>query len=397
MNQPLRQPTASAASASQSSGLGGREAPAGTGAGAGTGSVSSARGGGSSTRETFDTFELAIVLSQYDIGIIEAIQEFPRGSRRAPKVLIRAEQGMYLLKRRARGKDDPFKVAFCHHLQLYLAERQFPIPHLIGTRRDNNSMLQFKGRIYELFEFIKGTSYDNSIEATADSGKVLGLFHKLLRDHEPDYEPPRGSYHASRSVANSLESIPQTLSRLDPEYERYAETTGKLVEKLGHAYSEAAHRANELGLGDWPMQIVHSDWHPGNMLFRGPRVVAVIDYDAARLQQRVTDIANGALQFSILGGGDDPAAWPDDIDLHRFRAFLQAYDQVPGCMISKAELQTVPWLMIEALIAEAAIPIAATGTFGRMEGMGILEMVLRKVQWLKGNAERLSQVLDDQK
>src|SRR5690606_1262383 len=94
-------------------------------------------------REQFSAEELAIVLSHYDIGVIDSITEFPRGSRKAPKLLIVSEQGKFLLKRRARGKDDPYKVAFCHALQLYLASKQFPLPHLIGTKKENNSMLQW--------------------------------------------------------------------------------------------------------------------------------------------------------------------------------------------------------------------------------------------------------------
>ena len=137
------------------------------------------------------------------------------------------------------------------------------------------------------------------------------------------------------------------------------------------------------------MQIVHSDWHPGNMLFRGNRVVAVIDYDSARIQQRILDVANGALQFSILGGGDDPAAWPDYIDESRFKRFLRGYEAVPNCLLSEAELKVVPWLMIEALIAESVIPIAATGSFARMEGLGFLRMVERKVRWLKDKQDAL--------
>lgn len=361
----------------------------------GTGSVGSGHGAGQG-RERFDPHELAMVLSYYDIGVIEAIQDFPRGSRKAPKLILRTSDGMYLLKRRARGKDDPFKVAFCHGLQMFLSSRQFPLPHLIGTKTDNNSMLQFRGKIYELFEFIKGTSYDNSLEATAESGQTLALFHKLLLDYQPDFEPPRGCYHAARSVVASIKVIPQTLQRLnriEPSPISSDELLSCLV-YLENSYTQAARRVNELGMPDWPMQIVHSDWHPGNMLFRGPKVVAVIDYDAARLQQRVTDVANGALQFSILGGGDDPAAWPDYIDEGRFKRFLRAYDQTPGAVISKSELKTIPWLMIEALIAEAAIPIAATGDFGRMEGIGILRMVERKVRWLTQHAERLAGVLD---
>jgi len=346
-------------------------------------------------RDVFIADELAIVLSHYDVGVIEAIQEFPRGSRKAPKLLLRTESGLYLLKRRAHGKDDPFKVAFCHALQLYMASKQFPLPHLIGTRKDNNSMLQWKGNIYELFEYIKGTSYDNSIEGTADAGKTLAIFHKLLVDYQPEYEPPTGSYHAARSVAASFEAIPKTLSKVDPEITRdQIDRIHDVNRFLQTSYNEAAMRVNELGLSDWPMQIVHSDWHPGNMLFRGPRVVAVIDYDSARPQQRVADIANGALQFSILGGGDDPAQWPDFIDEARYKAFLKAYDDVPGCTISRAELRTIPWLMIEALIAESVIPIATTGSFARMEGMGFLLMVERKVRWLQQYVEPLSQVLE---
>lgn len=344
-------------------------------------------------RDAFAADELAIVLSYYDLGTIEAIREFPRGSRKAPKLLIRTDSGTYLLKRRAHGKDDPFKVAFCHALQLFLAGRQFPLPHLIGTRKDNNSMLQWRGGIYEIFEYIKGTSYDNSLEATAEAGRILALFHKLLTDYQPEYEPPQGSYHGARVVTASMESIPLTISRTEPRSPDRVQQLEQVVQFLHAAYNAAAMRANEIGLADWPMQIVHSDWHPGNMLFRGPRVVAVIDYDSARIQQRIIDVANGALQFSIIGGGDNPAQWPDYIDESRFKRFLRGYDSVPDCLLSKAELRAVPWLMIEALIAESVIPIAATGSFARIEGMGFLTMVERKVRWLQDHAEHLANVV----
>ena len=45
----------------------------------GTGTSSPGRGG----RETFAADELGIVLSHFDIGVIDSIQEFPRGSRKA--------------------------------------------------------------------------------------------------------------------------------------------------------------------------------------------------------------------------------------------------------------------------------------------------------------------------
>ena len=346
-------------------------------------------------REQFAADELAIVLSHFDIGTIEAIQVFPRGSRRAPKLLLKTETGLYLLKRRARGKDDPFKVAFCHELQLSLANKKFPLPHLIGTKKNNNSMLQHNNRIYELFEYIKGTSYDSSLNATGDAGKTLALFHKLMADYRSAYEPAKGSYHAAPSVARSFEAIPRSLAGAESADRVISgQDLQRTLEYLQESYDDAAQRIEDLGLPSWPAQIVHSDWHPGNMLFRGTRVVAVIDYDAARFLQRVIDVANGALQFSIIGGGDDPARWPDHPDEARYKRFLKAYDAVPNCVLARAELRSIPWLMIEALIAESVIPIAATGSFARLDGASFLTMVERKVRWLKQHADMLASVLD---
>ena len=342
-----------------------------------------------SDRERFSAEELVIVMSHFDIGPIQSVREYARGSRRAPKLLITSEKGEFLLKRRAKGKDDPFKVAFSHALQLYLASKQFPLPHLIGTRADNNSMLQHHNAVYELFEYIRGSAYDNSLEATFDAGKTLGLYHKLLRDYSPEFEPPEGSYHRSASIDASLTQIHITFDKLDRDLadDRVAATTSFLRQ----SYVEACAKVDAAGINDWPVQIVHCDWHPGNILFRNRKVVAVIDYDAARLQQRVIDLANGVLQFSILGGGEDPAQWPDFLDESRYKRFIRGYDEVD--VVSVAELQVIPWLMVEAMVAESVLPIAATGSFGRLEGYGFLQMIERKVRWVQANAVQLIQAI----
>src|SRR5438045_6303474 len=250
-------------------------------------------------RVKFAADELAIVLSHFDIGVIEDIKEFPRGSRKAPKLLVATEQGKFLLKRCARGKDEAFKVAFCHALQLHLAAKQFPLPHLIGTRKENNSMLQWRGAVYELFEYIPGQNYPQTLEATFDSGRVLGLYHKLLESFKSDWQPPLGSYHMAPSVETGLRAIPEILTKAGT----HTAAIDQMLDFLLRSYNHAAETIEHLGMESWPKQIVHADWHPGNMLYRDNHVVAVIDYDSARLLPRVVDIANGVSQFSIIGGG----------------------------------------------------------------------------------------------
>jgi homoserine kinase type II len=341
-------------------------------------------------REQFTAEELAIVLSHFDIGTIDSIVEYPRGSRKSPKLLIVAEQGKFLLKRRARGKDDPFKVAFTHSLQLYLGNKQFPLPHLIGTKKENNSMLQWRNGVYELFEYIPGSGYPQTMEATFDSGRILALYHKLLEEFKSEWQPPSGSYHASIAVENGLKAIAAGI----PNAPETTDKTGlaDLMVYLQNCYRAAGEKTRALGIDNWPKQIVHADWHPGNMIYRDNHVVAVIDYDSARLLPRIIDIANGALQFSIIGGDDDVSKWPDYLDEARFKRFLRGYDDV--MLLSQAEIRTIGHLMVEALIAEAVFPIAATGAFGKVDGLPFLQMVQRKIGWLQKNYDRLVELAE---
>ena len=349
---------------------------------------------GHSDRERFGATELAIVLSHYDLGIIETVREFNRGSRKSPKLVIRTERGTCLLKRRAIGRNDPSKVAFAHELQLFLAKRKFPLPQLVGTRGDNNSMVRWNNAIYELFAYTKGSNYDSSLDETAESGKVLAQFHKLLRDCQTDNKPSTGSYHAADTVETSMTIIPRALAKADPRRHQQEPQISELLKSLQTTYDEAVRQVASLGFDAWPTQIVHCDWHPGNMLFRSSRIVAVIDYDSARILQRVLDIANGALQFSIIGGTDNPDQWPDHVDASRLKCFLQAYESVPDSRLTRAEIRSIPWLMIEALIAESVIPIANTGSFARIEGLGFLRMVKRKTDWIQEHAGMLTTRLE---
>src|SRR5690606_23064730 len=203
-------------------------------------------------------------------------------------------------------------------------------------------------------------------------------------------EPSRRGYHDSSCVRGNLNGIPAIIGKDDSVIGRESELLAT-VSGLYDLYEQAADRVSEAGFHDWPAQIVHADWHPGNMLFGGGRVIAVIDYDSFRLLPVVTDLANGALQFSIIGGPLDPRSWPAELDENRLFGFLHGYDQEGG--LPAEQLRLLPWLMIEALIAEAVVPIAATGSFGRLEGFRFLQMISRKARWLQHNGERLMSVL----
>ncbi|MCJ7544305.1 MAG: phosphotransferase, partial [Phycisphaerae bacterium] len=242
-----------------------------------------------------------------------------------------------------------------------------------------------------MFEYVEGGSYDASPQATRSAGRALALYHSLLADFRSTFRLPSGSYHDADSVR---QAVHPTVGALPLDRRPQPEVVTAAAQWLAESYRFCGQQSDNAGLRSWNEQIVHGDWHPGNMLFRDQAVVAVVDYDAARLQQRVIDLANGALQFSIIGGSDDTTVWPEQVDLPRFGAFMAGYAEV--CPPSPGERRAVPFLMCEAMIAEAVLPIAATGSFGRIDGFAFLNMVQRKVAWILKHLHELHAAMGSQ-
>ncbi|MFZ0033399.1 MAG: phosphotransferase [Sedimentisphaerales bacterium] len=333
----------------------------------------------------FSSEELAQVLSHYDIGVIHQAKPLSAGSKRAPKVVIESERGKFLLKRRHKGKDDLYHVAFAHAIQAHLSEMEFPLAPLVVTCDEKNTILQLNNRIYELFEFVSGSRYDGTAEATSDTGLQLANFHRYLTDFAEKWKPPKGSFHDSSTVRTHLKTTgTEKTAQPDKNLQRTAET-------LMAIYNASSIRVSELGFDSWPEQIVHGDWHPGNMLFTGHTLTAVLDFDSVKIASTVTDLANGMLQFSIVGNRPNPADWPDYLDQAKLVQFLNGYRKV--IELDENQLNSLLDLMIETMIAEAILPVAATGFFVNLSGLDFLKMIQRKAEWIDENREKLTQAI----
>ena len=337
-------------------------------------------------RQTFEAGELAVVLSHYDVGIIESITPFERGSRRSPKVGIVTDQGKFVLKRRDMERSVLPRIRFAHALQAHLHAAGFPLPALLCPKGAPETLLMLREQAYELFEFVPGHEYRGTDAETIDSGTTLARFHQQSRTFTFAEELPTSVYHDALAVRTGLNGIPAQLSGHESVTGKEGEVLG-VAQALFDAYDRAAAQVEQAGLTQLDAGVAHSDWHPGNMLYRNDRVAAVVDYDSVRHAPAVLDVANGLLQFSMATDAK-PEHWPDHVDERRLTLFLAGYETARP--LTDLERQCLIPLMIEALIAECVVPIAATGFFGRLQGFGFMRIVRRKVKWLEANAERLT-------
>jgi len=341
----------------------------------------------SALRDKLTSEELAMALSNYDLGVVKSAKEFARGSHGAPKLIIESDRGHYLLKRRPKGKDDPQHVAFAHAIQDYLAERSFPLPHLINTRKGTDALLRIRDGVYELFEYIDSQPYDASPVAASEAGRMLGLFHRLIADCPATSPNEPGSYHNAAHILSSFKKTGELLLSL-PSAKGREKAIIHTLQGLREAYKHAAAAVEEMGISRWASQIIHSDWHPGNMLFDKGHVVAVIDFDSARMGPRILDVANGVLQFSFVAAERNLREWEARADDNRARRFLRGYDNL--LRLSELELKAIPHLMQEALIAQTMGPILRTGSYAGLDGAGYLAVALKKARWIGENAARLA-------
>jgi Ser/Thr protein kinase RdoA (MazF antagonist) len=334
----------------------------------------------------FASDEMAEVLSHYDIGKIRKVMRLVGGSSRAPKVVVTTGKGRFLLKRRFQGKDDVYRVTFAHAVQGHLAKRYFPIAPLITTRDEVSTILQLRGSIYEMFKYVGGSRYAGSAEETIDTGRQLAKFHQYLENFKFEWEPLKASFHDSTTVRGHLKTVASDIAQ---STERKLHRSG---EELMSLYNGASVRVNELGFDSWGQQVVHGDWHPGNMLFDKGKLVAVLDFDSVKIAPPVTDLANAMLQFSIVGFQPNPADWPDYLDQAKLVQVLEGYREVID--LDKHKLDSLLDLMIETMIAEAVLPIAATGFFGNLKGTDFLKMICRKAGWIQDNRVILTAAIE---
>jgi Ser/Thr protein kinase RdoA (MazF antagonist) len=328
--------------------------------------------------------ELEKVLFSYDIGSIASIKPLLAGNALAPKLVITSDKGTYLLKRRHHGKDDPARVAFAHSIQLLLAKQRFPLASLIASRQ-GDTMLYFDKHLYEIFDFVIGSRYDGSAESTIDAGRQLACFHTAVAKAIQPWFPTQGVFHDSPLVRRHLTAV-----RTGKHFEKNTKFAA-LIASLTELYEIACLNVTDLGFNSWRKQITHSDWHPGNMLFANGKVVAVLDFDSMKPAPVITDIANGMLHFSIVAGRPNPAHWPEYLDQAKLVQFLTGYKKAGK--IDRGQLKATPDLMIEALIAEAVAPIAATGYFGNLSGHDFLRMIYRKCRWIDENRDTLNEAI----
>ena len=334
--------------------------------------------------------EVNDMLKRWDVGLVRELAPMIGGSRTSPKLKLTAERGVFVLKRRPNFRADLERIRFAHQVMISAGAAGLPIA-LAQPARDGSTFQVHGDGIYELFLFLNGERWKRAPRQAHEAGRALATLHQSALQMQWHGHVNASCFHGNLMVVEALRRVPAAIAAAQPSVNQGE--VAALCEKLSSLYQQASEQVDQLEYEHVASQVVHGDWHPGNILFDGERVSGVLDFDSARLEPAIADVANGLLQYSIRAGPSRAVAqWPHELDEQLFSSFATGFANVGTATLNNF-VNMVPWLMIEACIAEASIPIARSGMFATIPGDHMLALIVRRATWLQSNAANLARRL----
>lgn len=301
--------------------------------------------------------EIRGILDDYDLGELLAFEQNERGYVNTSYAIETVKQGVkrrYFLRRYKSGIQE-VEVQFEHSVINHLMGKNFDLIARVLPTKQGGTYIKKNLRdggvqtvFYAVFEFLEGedkyTCVDphcSSIEIE-DSAAVLADFHHAVQDLDPEgarFEP---------GILDLLPEIRKTAARYvrlsrDTSFSAYLRDNLSLITESCLAAEQyyADHHTS-----GWPEQVIHCDYHPGNLKFESGKVVALFDFDWSKVDLRSFDVALAIWYFF--------ASWKETQDgilrLDESRLFLDKYQSRMRSLpspnpLNQAEMQDLPMMI----------------------------------------------------
>lgn len=347
--------------------------------------------------------EATVVAARYELAQISTVRALPGGQT----ARLDTADGSLVLKRRPSHMSE--RLAAAHTVVAALQARGMSVRRPLRAQ-DGSTVVHVGGSlsnwIYDLTPWIDGERFDGSTEQASASGQSLAQLHLQL-------QRVRASVHHASLSIHDRPGVTQALV-----------STGENGLEAAQLYRQTCIKVGEQQPSAWEQQLVHGDWHRGNVLFEAgsPKVAAILDFDEVGSAPALVELVCGAVQFAaqipethlalppqgqlqglLHGEGQTQSNWPSQTDPRRIEAFIQGYRSVrrTGKLWTRAwqpekrQARAGAWIMAQSLLAQGAGMISRGETPGppRQPLDGFVEMVLRKARWLVEQEDWIADLL----
>ena len=281
---------------------------------------------------TNPTDELREVLSHYDLGELIRYDRDQRGTVNisySVKMLKDGRSGQYFLRRYKPGIKRE-EILFEHSLINHIVARGgCPVARLHRARNGSTfywrpgSAEDPEERFYAIFDFLHGEDrytwvgpVCNNVELS-NAGRLLAEFHNAVSSLQPEGQ------RAEPKILDLLELIADAWAKSPSKSKRtlFDRFLLEHFDLVSRSIAETLAALHEPTVATLPQVIIHSDYHPGNLVFAGDEICGLVDFDWSKVDLRAFDVALAVWYFC--------ASWDGDKDGHLRLAdvstFLTAY------------------------------------------------------------------------
>ncbi|HEX2980939.1 MAG TPA: phosphotransferase [Anaerolineaceae bacterium] len=296
---------------------------------------------------------LASLVERYGLSLTHSVREMGDAGR-SHNWLLETGSGKKVLKSYKEAVDRE-QIIQEHSILAQLADRRFPAPRLVAAR-GGETWVEEQGAHYALFDYLEGyyqfhkqLFVPNQTRAfLRTAGAALASLHQTLRDFEPTGKNPNGFISVEGPRWRGLEWFLGKLKTSQETNRRQRDNCsddvhGELVNRSPWIEERLAQLEESLQHAPLTRVIIHGDYGPYNLLLKPGSPVVILDFELARVDWRLTDLAFSMMTFARNRLG---------FQLEKFRVFLQGYQETGA--IPPEELRYLP-LVCEYLSLRRAI------------------------------------------
>jgi Ser/Thr protein kinase RdoA (MazF antagonist) len=261
---------------------------------------------------------------------------------------VDAQLGAFCLKRHRPGKPLS-RIQFEQDLQGRISQAaRNMVPDPMKTL-NGSSHFSIDEDWFRLERFVRSQHHawwrqDWNVDHCRTAGRALREFHRLTRgfmQQTPDWLPvsgtacgvSNGAYVAGfgplgSSVGHGMSiALVQARAGVTSQNPQFTESVLACVDACAELLSRSENLIAALPEPAM-MLLVHGDYHPGNLLFVGEELKAIVDFEHVHLEDPLFDVGYAALMFAT--SWTEPPAETHDFDRDFLSALLEGYGDVDG-------------------------------------------------------------------
>lgn len=344
------------------------------------------------------------IIAHYHIGTLVEARKIESGyvneSYQITTVANGRRQCYFLRAYQPRSRES--RIRFEHSLIAHLLAEGFAFtPALIATRSGATYVKKATSgtelRFFAIYQFLEGPdthSWDHpacSARELASAAAILARYHAAV----VDFAYPQ----IAQTIVDILPVIAAKAKACLDGRSQFSALLSRYIKDLLVTIDDIAADLDRQNYTQLPHLAIHGDYHPGNLKFCKGKVTGVYDFDWAKMDTRVFDVALALTYFATIWQG----ASAGSLALDTATSFVNSYQQTLRDTGALEPLTTMEIFCLIPLIRAANVYILlwimddfSQNQLPQQQYLYYLERQLRLMQWLKHNKRVLEKFLGDQ-